>query len=901
MAEGDLGAGSSSSSSSSSLSPPEHLLSKMSDGHTNTNIGSPSASRDDGSNNSNSNGLWGSILERSRTAPLPDEYAFDGGGAWGGGGGSHASNNTGNNSSNNGNNNPAGPDHAGGSSPPRGSGHAGGGGGGGGGAVGGSGPGLGFIDEYGGPSGANNNAGVGSGHQTMGRALTSTSTSPSSRTTSGGSRLPPGLSAAESTDSATGQQQQFLFEAAGGGLRRPASTGIMLEQPTTVGAGAAAAQAQAHGHGGSHGSSLVMASAEVLKSLGLEIPGYTGSAAGSGAGNDGGEATNAATTQVDTTSASAADDNAAAAAQQLPRSGSALMTLIQEEMRSGRASAATPAMERSASAAPAEPSVDEIGAGLQGLQVAQKQEPTAQGQSQSTSSRPTQYSQYHPSPHRNSQQHQQQYQYPNQQQQQQQQQQQYEQLPHQHQQAAIYHQPSPVFTGMSPHNSPPEMFLGQHGAPVSPHGHVQHQMYGHLPPSAVAYGQAGIAPQQQHQPPPAQHSQAQTQPPQPQTMYYTQGPNGQMQAVYVNTAAAAPQPYGHIPPPPPAAMPHGYGYATIQYHPGPPPPSQQGGGGHHHQHHPQQQARPQVLHIDANGQPIAATAPAAPTTAYAYYPGTGQYAPDSTAANSHGGQPVVIANAGGAPPSMGYQYSGGGNGGGGGGGSPRHGRSNHHHHQGGMGGSGHGGRSSRYGGGGRSNNSGGGGGYNSNRGGVDGSGTNHPSSHRHRSNTGSSATNSGPTNPMLEEFRHNKSSASTWTVSDIRGHVVDFCRDQNGSRFIQQRLEVAPPAEKDLVMEELLAASGGDGLAALCGDVFGNYVVQKLLEVGDAKILGSIYEGALVGHMMELSMQMYGCRVVQRSFERLPSKHFPALLQEFKDNKVVACIHDSNGNHVSYW
>ena len=336
-------------------------------------------------------------------------------------------------------------------------------------------------------------------------------------------------------------------------------------------------------------------------------------------------------------------------------------------------------------------------------------------------------------------------------------------------------------------------------------------------------------------------------------------------------------------------MPHGYGYATIQYHPGPPPPSQQGGGGHHQQ--------PQVVHLDANGQPIA-SATAAPTTAYAYYPGTGQYAPVSTASTHgghHGGQqqhPVVIANAAGAPPpsSVGYQYSGGGNGGGGGGGSPRHGRSNHHHHHGGMGGSGHGGRSSRYGGGGRSNN-GGGGGYNNS--------TNHSSSHRHRSNTGSSATNSGPTNPMLEEFRHNKSSASTWTVSDIRGHVVDFCRDQNGSRFIQQRLEVAPPAEKDLVMEELLAASGGDGLAALCGDVFGNYVVQKLLEVGDAKILGSIYEGALVGHMMELSMQMYGCRVVQRSLERLPSKHFPALLQEFKDNKVVACIHDSNGNHVS--
>ena len=30
---------------------------------------------------------------------------------------------------------------------------------------------------------------------------------------------------------------------------------------------------------------------------------------------------------------------------------------------------------------------------------------------------------------------------------------------------------------------------------------------------------------------------------------------------------------------------------------------------------------------------------------------------------------------------------------------------------------------------------------------------------------------------------------------DIHGHVFDFCRDQFGSRFIQQKLETATPAE----------------------------------------------------------------------------------------------------------
>ena len=30
---------------------------------------------------------------------------------------------------------------------------------------------------------------------------------------------------------------------------------------------------------------------------------------------------------------------------------------------------------------------------------------------------------------------------------------------------------------------------------------------------------------------------------------------------------------------------------------------------------------------------------------------------------------------------------------------------------------------------------------------------------------------------------------------DIRGYVYDFCKDQFGSRFIQQKLEVAAPHE----------------------------------------------------------------------------------------------------------
>lgn len=36
------------------------------------------------------------------------------------------------------------------------------------------------------------------------------------------------------------------------------------------------------------------------------------------------------------------------------------------------------------------------------------------------------------------------------------------------------------------------------------------------------------------------------------------------------------------------------------------------------------------------------------------------------------------------------------------------------------------------------------------------------------------------------------------------GHTVQFCRDQHGSRFIQQKLEVSSEADKEAFFDEIL-------------------------------------------------------------------------------------------------
>lgn len=81
--------------------------------------------------------------------------------------------------------------------------------------------------------------------------------------------------------------------------------------------------------------------------------------------------------------------------------------------------------------------------------------------------------------------------------------------------------------------------------------------------------------------------------------------------------------------------------------------------------------------------------------------------------------------------------------------------------------------------------------------------------------------------PLLEEFRNSNTRFQHVHLSELSGHMVEFARDQHGSRFIQQKLETATANEKSAVFAEILPHSG-----KLMTDVFGNYVIQKFFEFG---------------------------------------------------------------------
>ena len=112
--------------------------------------------------------------------------------------------------------------------------------------------------------------------------------------------------------------------------------------------------------------------------------------------------------------------------------------------------------------------------------------------------------------------------------------------------------------------------------------------------------------------------------------------------------------------------------------------------------------------------------------------------------------------------------------------------------------------------------------------------------------------------------------------------------DQYGSRFIQQKLETATTEDKNMVYQEIKTQA-----LALMTDVFGNYVIQKVflflhssvvlcfsilyiyVTSGAIGVYVQFFEhglpsqrrelaNKLFGHVLTLSLQMYGCRVIQK-------------------------------------
>ncbi|KAF2314572.1 hypothetical protein GH714_027711 [Hevea brasiliensis] len=134
------------------------------------------------------------------------------------------------------------------------------------------------------------------------------------------------------------------------------------------------------------------------------------------------------------------------------------------------------------------------------------------------------------------------------------------------------------------------------------------------------------------------------------------------------------------------------------------------------------------------------------------------------------------------------------------------------------------------------------------------------------------------------------------SVDEVTGRVYLMAKDQHGCRFLQRKFSEGTPQDVEKIFFEII-----DHIIELMTDPFGNYLVQKLLEVCNEdqrmQILCAITRKA--GELVRISCDMHGTRAVQKVIETLKTpEQFSMVVSSLKSG-IVTLIKNMNGNHVA--
>jgi len=128
---------------------------------------------------------------------------------------------------------------------------------------------------------------------------------------------------------------------------------------------------------------------------------------------------------------------------------------------------------------------------------------------------------------------------------------------------------------------------------------------------------------------------------------------------------------------------------------------------------------------------------------------------------------------------------------------------------------------------------------------------------------------------------------------DLGSDSLEFASDQYGSLFIMKELEAASEEDINQLFGLLLPK-----VDKLLTDPFGSCVVQKLLDLGQCGVeCKRTLAKKLSSSIVKLSVDLYGCRVVQKVLDEVSTEQQVSLVNELKGH-VVECIEDQHGNHV---
>lgn len=133
-------------------------------------------------------------------------------------------------------------------------------------------------------------------------------------------------------------------------------------------------------------------------------------------------------------------------------------------------------------------------------------------------------------------------------------------------------------------------------------------------------------------------------------------------------------------------------------------------------------------------------------------------------------------------------------------------------------------------------------------------------------------------------------------VERLRGKIAYLAKDQNGCRILQNTMEGLTNArEIEMIFVELIGH-----VCDLMLDPFGNYVVQKLVELCNeeqrTQIIAMLTRTNF--QLVSICLDMHGTRVVQKLLEHVTSKLQVALFMQAMSPYAIPLCKSANGQHV---
>lgn len=105
-------------------------------------------------------------------------------------------------------------------------------------------------------------------------------------------------------------------------------------------------------------------------------------------------------------------------------------------------------------------------------------------------------------------------------------------------------------------------------------------------------------------------------------------------------------------------------------------------------------------------------------------------------------------------------------------------------------------------------------------------------------------------------------------ISKLKGKIVKMSHHKYASNVVEKCLEFGDPAERKLLIEEILVQSDdNDNLLTMMKDQFANYVVQKMLEISNNEQREKLLDRIQL-HLLVLKKYTYGKHIAAR-FEQL--------------------------------